>query len=111
MGVCERSIRRYIAAGRLSSRRLPGGHYRIAPEAIAEFWRAHEQRVAAGHRARTGAPARTPPARAPLGAGRSRAPRLGASTRREFDLSDEHLARLRERHLSKALQGSGVRCE
>jgi excisionase family DNA binding protein len=34
LGVHERTVRRYIASGALAHRRLPGGHYRIAREAI-----------------------------------------------------------------------------
>jgi excisionase family DNA binding protein len=98
MGVCERTLRRYIDARRLASRRLPGGHYRIAPEAIAEFWAAQERRVAARHRQRTGQAERP----APTAQRRRRAGRLSASTTREFDLSDANLAALRERHLASA---------
>jgi excisionase family DNA binding protein len=38
LGVHERTLRRYIASGRLAHRRLPGGHYRIPAEAILDFW-------------------------------------------------------------------------
>lgn len=101
LGVCERTLRRYIASGRLASRRLPGGHYRIAPEAIVEFWAAHEQRIAARHRQRTGQPEQPAPAAQPRR--RRRAARLGAGSTREFDLSDANLAALRERHLASAV--------
>jgi excisionase family DNA binding protein len=99
LGVCERTLRRYIGSGRIAARRLPGGHYRITPEAIAEFWAAHERRVAARHRRRTGQPEHPAAAVQP---GRRRAARLGASSDREFDLSDADLAALRERHLASA---------
>lgn len=98
LGVCERTLRRYIVSGRLASRRLPGGHYRIAPDAIAEFWAAHEQRIAARHRQRTGQPEQPAPSAQPRQ--RRRAARLGTSSTREFDLSDANLAALRERHLA-----------
>ena len=38
LGVHERTLRRYIASGRLAYRKLPGGHYRIPTEAILDFW-------------------------------------------------------------------------
>lgn len=38
LGVHERTLRRYIASGRLAHRKLPGGHYRIPREAILDFW-------------------------------------------------------------------------
>jgi excisionase family DNA binding protein len=38
LGVHERTVRRYIASGLLSYRRLPSGHYRVPAEAILEFW-------------------------------------------------------------------------
>lgn len=41
LGVSERTLRRYISAGLIGFRRLPGGHYRIPREAIAEFWSRH----------------------------------------------------------------------
>jgi excisionase family DNA binding protein len=101
MGVCERTVRRYIATGRLASCRLPGGHSRIAPEAIAEFWRSHERRLPARQRVPTGG-LEPPAARAARGTSGRRAPRLSTTTSREFDLSDEHLVRLRDRHASKS---------
>jgi excisionase family DNA binding protein len=41
LGVSERTLRRYITAGLIGYRQLPGGHYRIPREAIDEFWREH----------------------------------------------------------------------
>jgi len=41
LGVSERTLRRYIVSGLIGFHRLPGGHYRIPREAIAEFWSDH----------------------------------------------------------------------
>ncbi len=96
LGVCERTLRRYIASDRIRHHRLPGGHYRIPAEAIDEFWAANEK-------ASTQAPtpsrqcagdagpvtARRPVAR--------RSPPLGQEQPRGYDLSPEHLAELRAR--------------
>jgi excisionase family DNA binding protein len=38
LGVHERTVRRYLAAGLLAHRRLPGGHYRIPARAIEQLW-------------------------------------------------------------------------
>lgn len=38
LGVHERTVRRYLAAGALAHRRLPGGHYRIPTDAIEALW-------------------------------------------------------------------------
>lgn len=92
--MCERTLRRYIESGRISYHRLPGGHYRIAEQAIAAFWAEHDRRRSARHPAR--AAARHAPLAPPRTAAR-RAP-LGAQTEDgEYDLSDEHLAELRAR--------------
>jgi excisionase family DNA binding protein len=42
LGVHERTVRRYLASGLITYRRLPGGHYRIPEQAIWDFWRAAE---------------------------------------------------------------------
>jgi hypothetical protein len=83
--------------GLLGYRRLPGGHYRIPEEALAEFWHVNEQR------------ATLPPRPAPSGGGRDRARqprgRKRSSRRRaalgeqesppSYDLSMEALSALR----------------
>jgi excisionase family DNA binding protein len=95
LGVCDRTLRRYIAAGHISAYRLPGGHYRVGEDAIEEFWRAFQRR--APRRDRSGASSR---ASAPAAArtGTQRAAPLSARARAEYDLSDEHLAELRARY-------------
>jgi excisionase family DNA binding protein len=45
LGVSERTLRRYIQAGLIGFRRLPGGHYRIPREAIEAFWSEHAPRA------------------------------------------------------------------
>jgi excisionase family DNA binding protein len=94
LGVCERTLRRYIACGRIRYHRLPGGHYRIPVEAIDEFWaqntRAKEQRRGARAHA-TRASSRPDP----ITTARRRA--LGRGRDGDYDLSPEHLAELRAR--------------
>lgn len=63
LGVSERTLRRYIASGQIDFRRLPGGHYRIPRQAIADFWSEHSH-----------APRHAPARRVPL------VPRPRAST-------------------------------
>lgn len=95
LGVCERTLRRYIATDRIRHHRLPGGHYRIPAEAIDEFW-------AANTKARPPAPAPAPNsgegvvrvARRPAA---RRRPPLGREQSHSYDLSPEHLAELRAR--------------
>jgi excisionase family DNA binding protein len=41
LGVSEQTLRRYITAGLIGYRQLPGGHYRIPRDAIEEFWSEH----------------------------------------------------------------------
>jgi excisionase family DNA binding protein len=43
LGVHQRTLRRYLSCGLLTCHRLPGGHYRIPEESIAEFL--HEAEV------------------------------------------------------------------
>jgi excisionase family DNA binding protein len=95
LGVCERTLRRYIASDRIRHHRLPGGHYRIPAEAIDEFWAANEKARAPAalpdrdqHGGHT-APSRRPAAR--------RSPPLGREPAPSYDLSPEHLAQLRAR--------------
>jgi excisionase family DNA binding protein len=80
LGVSERTLRRYITSGLIGFRRLPGGHYRIPREAIAEFWRRHTPPPARKER-RTPLAARPPRARPAREAGGEggRRPRLSAS--------------------------------
>jgi excisionase family DNA binding protein len=81
LGVSERTLRRYISAGLIGFRRLPGGHYRIPREAIAEFWSRHSPPPRRSAR-RTQLVARPPRPRA-LGSASTEAgarrPRLSAS--------------------------------
>jgi excisionase family DNA binding protein len=94
LGVCARTLRRYIASDRIRHHRLPSGHYRIPPEAIDEFWATNAKARAPAPlhdrdegRRRTGS--RRPAAR--------RAASLGREQPHSYDLSPEHLAQLRER--------------
>lgn len=96
LGVHERTVRRYVSMGLLGHRRLPGGHYRIPEEALAEFWQANERPAA---RAPDADPGRSTRER-----DRQRRGRTGASRRRSlgqddatspYDLSIEALSTLR----------------
>jgi excisionase family DNA binding protein len=94
LGVCERTLRRYIASDRIRHHRLPGGHYRIPAEAIDEFWATNEKARAPTplpdrdeHGGRSAS--RRPAAR--------RRPPLGREQPASYDLSPEHLAELRAR--------------
>lgn len=95
LGVCARTLRRYIASDRIRHHRLPSGHIRIPPEAIDEFW-------ATNHRASAPAPlpgrverrGRVAASRRPAA---RRHPPLGAEQPHSYDLSPEHLADLRAR--------------
>jgi len=97
LGVCKRTLRRYIASDRIRHHRLPGGHYRIPAEAIEEFWAANEKASAPGAARVPGGNggAAEPAARHP--AARRRRPPLGREPPRSYDLSPEHLAELRAR--------------
>jgi excisionase family DNA binding protein len=95
--VCERTLRRYIEAGLIGYRRLPGGHYRISEDAIAEFWARQDSRRAARRVARA-ATRHAPPERGP---GKRRAPIGTESEDPDYDLSDEHLAELRARSIMR----------
>jgi excisionase family DNA binding protein len=95
LGVCERTLRRYIASDRIRYHRLPGGHYRIPEEAIAEFWAEHDRRKQARHLAR--ASTRCVPYPAEPSTSTIRRQPLGRETEHEYDLSPAHLAQLRAR--------------
>jgi excisionase family DNA binding protein len=90
VGVHERTLRRYIACGQIACRRLPGGHYRIAPEEIDSFLRSAD----APARTVSGKPARRP---ARLREPRSTRQQGTRPEAREYDLSPANLARLRAR--------------
>jgi excisionase family DNA binding protein len=105
LGVHERTLRRYISAGLLRYRRLPGGHYRVSEDAILGFWRndaearGDRRRATATDRPRAGVA--TDPKR---GSASTRDGALcggrGASEDRSlasYDLSLETLAALRAR--------------
>jgi excisionase family DNA binding protein len=103
LGVHERTVRRYISAGLLGYRRLPGGHYRIPEEAIREFWSAGgeetQQRwrrarsAQREERPRTGSAGAAPAGRA-TDSRREFPTREGSAV--AYDLSPEVLAALRE---------------
>jgi excisionase family DNA binding protein len=98
LGVCERTLRRYIASDHIRYHRLPGGHYRIPEEAIAEFWAEHDRRKRARHLARASARIAGRPS---VGSTPStRRPALGRESRGDYDLSPEHLAEVRARFAS-----------
>lgn len=100
LGVCERTLRRYIEAGLIGYHRLPGGHYRIPEDSIAEFWARQDDRRAV----RRVAPASTWQAPLPqLVTHRRRTPIGNESEIPDFDLSDEHLAELRSRVRTRAV--------
>jgi excisionase family DNA binding protein len=95
LGVCERTLRRYIASDRVRHHRLPGGHYRIPAEAIDEFWAANEKaRAPAPHPVHSGGNRELTAHRRPAA---RRSPPLGREQPRGYDLSPEHLAELRAR--------------
>jgi excisionase family DNA binding protein len=95
LGVCEKTLRRYLKAGRVRFHRLPGGHFRIPESAIAEFFSEHEGRRAhtapAGDRRRRPRSTRRPTP--PPASGRR--PRLGSEPDDDYDLSPAALAELR----------------
>jgi excisionase family DNA binding protein len=102
LGVCERTLRRYIAAGRIRHHRLPGGHIRIPVDAIDEFWAQHERPRSRALQLRSGSSSDRFGTGAAVGCGRRRRrPRLDAPVEREYDLSVEHLAEIRARYTTK----------
>jgi excisionase family DNA binding protein len=90
LGVHERTVRRYLSAGLLAFRRLPGGHYRVPTEALDEFWRAD-------------AALQTPSALRTSRQARQRSPssgnqlRLGLEAPEDYDLSPATLRAVRDR--------------
>jgi excisionase family DNA binding protein len=101
LGIHERTVRRYLSSGLLASRRLPGDHYRIPVDALADFWQASEPRSGPGGAAERGALPETMP-----GSARQRRPRLVSALNRDdddapmarnYDLSGRTLRVLRER--------------
>lgn len=95
LGICERTLRRYMQADRIRFHRLPGGHCRIPEDAIEEFWTEHDRRRtrAAGGSVdtRRAAKARRPSPRSSAG----RRPALGSEPPEDYDLSPAALQRLR----------------
>jgi len=95
LGICERTLRRYMKAGRIRFHRLPGGHFRIPESAIEEFWSEHDRRhTRAADRAaetRPAGKARRPSPSPSAG----RRPALGCEPPDEYDLSPAALERLR----------------
>jgi excisionase family DNA binding protein len=100
LGVHERTVRRYLSSGLLAFRRLPGGHYRIPAEALAEFWRAN---VPSGRGYPVPLVDQTPSALKASRQVRQRSPssgkqrRLGVEAPREYDLSPATLRAVRSR--------------
>lgn len=93
LGICERTLRRYMRAGRIRYHRLPGGHYRIPEDAIEEFWSSHDPSPARPARpVTTVEPARR---RRPQRPGAPRRARLGQEPPEDYDLSPTALAELR----------------
>lgn len=106
LGVCERTLRRYIAAGRIRHHRLPGGHIRIPVDAIDEFWAQHERPRSRALQSRSGGSRDRFGTGAAVGsengsASSRRRPRLDVPVEREYDLSVEHLAEIRARYTTK----------
>ena len=95
LGVCERTLRRYIASDRIRYYRLPGGHYRIPEEAIAEFWAEHDRAKQARHLARASTARRLGPPQRSKANTRRRA--IGREEPADYDLSPAHLAEIRAR--------------
>lgn len=99
LGVSERTLRRYIRSGLIGFRRLPGGHYRIPREAIADFWREHEPRAKrTGHRAPLVARPRPRAGARPKAGASRRRPRLSAEAApRSYEIPPAQAAGLRSR--------------
>jgi excisionase family DNA binding protein len=86
LGVCERTLRRYMKADRIRFHRLPGGHFRIPESAIDEFWSEHDaRRTRAAERSMQ--KSRAPRARRPRPASSQRRPALGCEPPDDYDLS------------------------
>jgi len=93
LGICERTLRRYMQADRIRYHRLPGGHYRIPEDAIEEFWSAHD--LPSPARSRRTVTAGEPARRRPKRPSSRRRPRLGQESPEDYDLSPAALAELR----------------
>ncbi len=94
LGVCEKTLRRYMQADRIRYHRLPGGHYRIPEDAIDEFWSDHDSRQP--RRRRGSEAARSPSVRrAAERSSSGRRPRLGDEPPEDYDISPAALERLR----------------
>jgi excisionase family DNA binding protein len=89
LGICQRTLRRYMRAERIRYHRLPGGHYRIPEDAIDEFWSRNDPSPPRARR--TGAPARRHAKRPSTG----RRKALGHESPEDYDLSPAALAELR----------------
>jgi excisionase family DNA binding protein len=95
LGVHERTLRRYIASGRLAHRRLPGGHYRIPAEAILDFWAKTDDADLRDQRCvPVPEPASAEASHTARKAG-ARSPQLRPNDACRYDLSPETLAALR----------------
>jgi excisionase family DNA binding protein len=93
LGICQRTLRRYMRAERIRYHRLPGGHYRIPEDAIDEFWSAHDPSPRPARRTVPAVePARRRRAKRPSAGRRSR---LGQESPEDYDLSPAALAELR----------------
>lgn len=90
LGVHTRTLRRYLASGLIACHRLPGGHYRIPRESIADFWRQTDRALRRGrHR-----PAAPDPHALDPRSSRTAPPDARRAPAR-YDLSDKTLAALR----------------
>jgi excisionase family DNA binding protein len=94
LGVHERTVRRYLEAGTLTSQKLPGGHHRIPESAILNLWSGTSRGVGAKPRVAGAAHATRDKRRR-----RSAALRTGAPTALTvpYDLSGGSLAAVRSR--------------
>lgn len=101
LGVHERTLRRYLSAGLLDYRRLPGGHYRVPAGALAAFWQANDQTRGGEYPARRvdlDATSEASGRRQRQRAVASRKPsRLGSEAPRSYDLSLGTLRAVRAR--------------
>jgi excisionase family DNA binding protein len=97
LGVHERTVRRYASTGALAHQRLPGGHYRIAKEAIEDLLARSTASHPSRRPVRTSAePAATRLPRPPASRGR-RHPRPDGAASVRYDLAAATLAALRAR--------------
>ncbi len=104
LGVHQRTLRRYLSWGLLTYHRLPGGHYRIPEESVADFL--HEAEVGVRRAWRQAVSADAP--RKVRQSNRQRGARVSPSRRRfrlgedsstaTYDLSRAALSALRSRN-------------